>query len=163
MLKPPTCLRTAVSQQKNERTMYLGGESNPYLKIRNFPFYPLNYQGILFNGVQSYSYFPICAIGWLYKIHDGHNKSLFSYKNCNAYRKTNLIKILCYDHVLLTKTVIGFQEFYVMINARNRKYLKKSGNRHHYIPYGKNRFESFCLAYFEQCETDYGNYGQCEH
>lgn len=25
--------------------MYLGGESNPYLKIRNFPFYPLNYQG----------------------------------------------------------------------------------------------------------------------
>ncbi len=26
--------------------MYLGGESNPYLKIRNFPFYPLNYQGI---------------------------------------------------------------------------------------------------------------------
>lgn len=26
--------------------LYLGGESNPYLKIRNFPFYPLNYQGI---------------------------------------------------------------------------------------------------------------------
>lgn len=25
--------------------LYLGGESNPYLKIRNFPFYPLNYQG----------------------------------------------------------------------------------------------------------------------
>lgn len=27
------------------KLMYLGGESNPYLKIRNFPFYPLNYQG----------------------------------------------------------------------------------------------------------------------
>ena len=26
--------------------LYLGGESNPYLKIRNFPFYPLNYQGL---------------------------------------------------------------------------------------------------------------------
>lgn len=48
---PPENAETAdrwsltVSQQKNERTMYLGGESNPYLKIRNFPFYPLNYQG----------------------------------------------------------------------------------------------------------------------
>ncbi len=32
--------------------MYLGGESNPYLKIRNFPFYPLNYQGKVSFGVQ---------------------------------------------------------------------------------------------------------------
>ncbi len=29
---------------------YLGGESNPYLKIRNFPFYPLNYQGVVMIG-----------------------------------------------------------------------------------------------------------------
>ena len=25
--------------------MYPGGESNPYLKFRKLPFYPLNYQG----------------------------------------------------------------------------------------------------------------------
>ena len=35
------------TQQVLRIHLYLGGESNPYLKIRNFPFYPLNYQGMI--------------------------------------------------------------------------------------------------------------------